>query len=50
MHAFWKLGGKCAASVWFVQMVHVTFGLQVQKYLGTLSGNIWKSCKSYMQW
>jgi len=44
MHAFWKLGGNCTASVWFSYMAHVIFKLKVQKYFGTLLGN---SCKNH---
>jgi len=39
MHAFWKLGGNCTASVWFSYMVHDKFKLKVQNYFGTLLGN-----------
>jgi len=43
MHAFWKLGGNCIASVWFSYMVHVIFKLKVQKYFSILKGKSWKS-------
>jgi len=38
MHAFWKLGGNCIASVWFNYMVHAIFKLKVQKYFSILKG------------
>jgi len=43
MHAFWKLGGNCTASVWFSYMAHVIIKFKVQKYFSMLWGKSWKS-------
>ena len=42
MHAFWKLGGNCMASVWFSYMVHVIFKLKSTKIFQHIKRQIMK--------